>query len=275
MRISIAVGLISLVGCSADRRPGEPGEPVEPLARLDLRAAMHSADVMPVGLTLGADGARFIFDQTAGLFRIDGDALVEVVGMGSIPDPGPTAPIMPPFTDLIAYAPNVFALTAIADGYLLDTEAMTLTQHFCYLPDDQSGTPVAITQRTDAIAFDAEENVIYAQPITRDVAGTFIRSQIAMYDARTGADTAWFFVGDDVAATAMITHDHDLILAQGSVLSRTAINGTQARVVDDLERFGVLSIDGMVIDKATNTLIVVDSFADAVFDIDLATITLE
>jgi hypothetical protein len=275
MRIAFGIGVISLVvGCGVDGRVSDDPASMEPRARVDLRVAMNIYDVHPVGLAIN-EGKRFIFDESVGLFRIDGDEAIEVVGRSSMPDPGPTAPIRPPFTDLVAYAPNVFAITALGDGYLLDIEAMTLTQHFCYFPIEEDSTPMAIEQRTDAIAFDAATNSLYAQPVTRDVAGTFIRSEIAMYDARTGDDTSWYFVEDDVAATAMITLDGSLVLAQGSVLTRRAINGTQPRVVDDLARYGVQSIDGMVIDSATNTLIVVDRVADAMFDIDLADVTLE
>ena len=123
MRTPIAVGLLSLaVGCGVEKR-----EPVEPLARFDLRAAMGAADVTPVGLAIDTDGTRYIFDENAGLLRVDGASVVSVVGMDAMPDPGPTAPIKPPFTDIIAYAPHVFAVTALNDGYLLDTQAMTLT----------------------------------------------------------------------------------------------------------------------------------------------------
>lgn len=277
MRSAISVGMLSLVvGCGVDGRGSGPApvDPMTPLARVDLRHAMNVDDASPVGFAIN-EGERFIFDENVGLLRIDGDQATAIVEMSSMPDPGPTAPMRPPFTDLVAYAPHVFALTALEDGYLLDIEAMTLTQHFCYLPVGEDETPRALTQRTDAIAFDAATNSLYAQPITRDVAGTFVRSELSRYDARTGVDTSWYFVEDDVAATAMIVRDYGLVLAQGSVLTHRAINGTQPRIVDDLARYGVTSIDGMAIDSATNTLIVVDREADAMFDIDLAEVTLD
>lgn len=266
MRNPIAIGLLSLsVGCAAEPRP-----PEDPIARFDLRAAMNSANVTPIGLAIDADGTRYIFDEQAGLLRVDGDSVVSVVAMNEMPNPGPTAPIKPPFTDIIAFAPNVFAITALNDGYLLDTQAMTLTQHFCYLPEGGGGAPVISEQRTDAIAYDAAANRIYAQPISRDAVGSFIKADIAMYDATTGMDLEWNPVSGDTAATAMmIASAGDLILGQDSRLSRWTHRSTPSPI-EDLARFGVLSIDGMVIDHATNTLIVVDKAADAVFDIDLA-----
>lgn len=270
MRTPIAIGLLSLAACGTEGRA--PVDPVEPLAKLDLRSAMHSADVKPVGLAVTADGARYVFDENAGLVRIDGDSVVEIVAMNEMPNPGPTAPIKPPFTDLIAYAPNVFAITALNDGYLLDTQAMTLTQHFCYLPGGEGGggAPVISEQRTDAIAYDAAANRIYAQPVSRDAVGTFIKADIAIYDATTGSDLEWNQVNSDVAATAMmIARAGDLILGQGSKLTRWTHRSTPSKL-DDLERFGVMSIDGMAFDREANTLIVVDSVADAIFDIDVA-----
>ncbi len=277
MRTPLAVGLLSLaVGCGADRRPDENVDPVEPLARLDLRAAMQSADVAPIGLALGADGTRFIFDENAGLFRVDGETVVEVIGMGSMPDPGPTAPIKPPFTDILLYAPNVFAITALNDGYLLDTQAMTLTQHFCYLPGDESGVPVVSEQRTDGIAYDAAANLIYAQPISRDATGGFIKSDIAIYDAATGLDLEWYSVFIEQPATAMMIGSElrDLVIGHGSMLSEWT-RGSSVVAIEDLARFGVASIDGIAIDRDANVLIVVDRVTDAVFDIDLAQLDVE
>jgi hypothetical protein len=268
MRSPIAVGLISLAACGAEGRA-----PVDPVARLDLRAALGADDVAPVGLTLGENGERFVFDRDAGLLRVDGERVTMVIDMASMPDPGPTAPIRPPFTDIVAISPDVFAITALNDGYLLDTQAMTLTQHFCYLPGDEQGTPVVASQRTDAIAYDAENGRIYAQPLSYDAVDTFLQSQLALYDATTGEDKMWNGVEESVAATAMMVSESDrdrLILGQGSLVSFATMSSWRPEIVEDLARFGVTSIDGMAIDRETHRLVVVDSEADAVFDIDLA-----
>jgi hypothetical protein len=268
MKTALALGLTVLAaGCAEDVRPEAP------IARLELRAAMQTThDLSPVGLAIAPDGARFVFEETAGLYRLDGDLAVEVVPMSAMPDPGPTAPLKLPFTDLVAMAPNVFALTAIGDGYLLDTSAMTLQQHFCYLPD---GTPVSLMQRTDAITFDVASQKLYAQPVTYDAAGVFQYAQVAEYDRTTGEDLAWYGVSDDVAATGMIMLPGvGLVLGQGSKLTRFDTASSQSVPLEDLERFGVRSIDGLAIDSAANTLVVVDKVTDAVFDIDLARLSL-
>src|SRR5688572_20255775 len=106
-----AIACVVFAGCSSDGVT-----PVDPLGRIDLRTAIGAPDVTPVGLALGADGTRFVFDGDYGLYRLDGTTAVEVVAMSAMPNPGPTAPIRLPYTDLVAYAPGVFVVTAIADG---------------------------------------------------------------------------------------------------------------------------------------------------------------
>ncbi len=269
MKRGLVIGLFAaFTGCTDEDVRPEP-----PLGRLDLRAAMQSTgDINPIGLAITPDGKRFIFEETAGLYRLDGDVAVAVVPMSAMPDPGPTAPIKLPFTDLVAIGPDTFAMTAIGDGYILDTSAMTLEQRFCYLPDE---VPRSLTQRTDAIAYDAERGKLYAQPVTYDAAGTFQLSQVAGYELASGEDVEWYSAGTDVAATAMLARpDGRLVLGQGSKLHQfERLSGTSL-LLEDLERFGVRSIDGLAIDAAAGTLVVVDKITDTVFDIELARITL-
>lgn len=269
MKTGLAIGLFAvLTGCADDDVRPEP-----PIGSLDLRAALNTnLDISPIGLAIAPDGQRFIFEETLGLYRLDGEVAVPVVPMSAMPDPGPTAPIKLPFTDLVAIGPNTFAMTAIGDGYILDTSAMTLQQRFCYLPDE---TPRSLTQRTDGIAYDAAEGKLYAQPITYDAAGTFQYAQVAGYELASGNDVEWYTAGNDVAATAMLAMPEGrLVLGQGSRLTQFEPLSGESLLLEDLERFGVRSIDGLAIDAAAGTLVVVDKQTDTVFDIELARITL-
>ncbi len=267
MKMGIAIGLTLLVGCAADDQRSEP-----PAARLDLRAALGATDdIKPVGIAIAPDGQRYVFEESRGLYRLDGDYAVPVVSMSSLPPSD--QPITLPFTDLVALGPNLFALTAIGDGFLLDLQQQTLRQHFCYLPG--GGAPVSLTQRTDAIGYDATRGLLFAQPITYDAAGTFQYSQVATYDRATGTDIEWHQAGNDVAATGMLAMpDGSLVLGQGSKLSAYDRATDRSSALDDLHRFGVRSIDGLAIDPAAGTLVVVDNVTDAVFDIDLALLSL-
>lgn len=270
MKMGLALGLCALVTACADEPTVIP-EP--PLGRIDLRAAMQTTgDISPIGLAITPDGKRFVFEETAGLYRLDGDLAVVVVPMSAMPDPGPTAPLKLPFTDLVAIAPDVFALTAIGDGYVLDTSAMTLRQRFCYLPDD---VPRTLTKRTDGIAYDPASGKLYAQPVTYDAAGTVQYAQVAGYELASGKDVEWYSAATDVAATGMLAIPSvGLVLGQGSRLTRFDTATSTSILLDDLERFGVRSIDGLAIDDAAGTLVVVDKQTDTVFDIELARITL-
>lgn len=269
MNRGIVIALFALTGCAEDAKV----QPEPPLASVDLRAAMQRTDnVTPVGLAIAPDGTRFVFDELLGLYRLDGAVGVPVVRMEDMPDPGPTAPITLPYTDLVALGPNLFALTAIGDGFLLDTSAMTLQQHFCYLPD---GTPVSLVQRTDAIAYDAATQKLYAQPVTYDAAGVFQYAQLAGYERATGTDIEWYSTAPDVAATGMIVMPEvGIVLGQGSKLTRFDTATSQSVLLDDLERFGVRSIDGLAIDTAAGALVVVDKQTDTVFDIALSQLSL-
>lgn len=262
---ALHVGLIALVaGCATD----QPRE--TPTARLDLRQAMAVAAVDPVGVAIASNGERFVFDETLGLYRVDGDTAVAVVPMSALLDP--YAPIRLPFTDLTSIAPGLFALTAIGDGFLLDTSAMTLTQHFCYEP---GGLPQDFTQRTDAIAYDPELDRLYAQPRTLDDRGEFQGAQLAGYERATGVDIEWYQVDDRVAATAMtVVAGVGLIVGQGTILERFDVTTQRMSVVDDLARFGIRSIDGLAVDTVSATLVVVDRMTDELVEIELSQLSL-
>ncbi len=268
MTKGISAGLfLLLVGCATD--------PVSeaPTARLDLRTAFGAADTNSIGVAITSDGKRFVFDESWGLYRIDGDQVVSVVTMEHMP--AADQPLTLPITDIVALAPNLFAMTAIGDGFLLDTTAMTLKQHFCYLPDGGGGTPMSITQRTDAIAYDAAADKLYAQPLTYDAAGVLQYAQVARYNRVSGVDELWNSAPEGTAATgSVVVPDVGLVLGQGAQLSRFDFESNTTTQLDDLTRFGVLSIDGLAIDPAAHTLVVVDKVMDAVFDIDLARISL-
>lgn len=264
--IALGLGLLA-VGCI------EPVKREAPQARLDLRAALQVADAAAVGLAIANDGERFVFDEALGLYRIEGDQATPVVTMAQMP--ASDKPLRLPFTDMVALAPNLFAITAIGDGFLLDTTAMTLHQHFCYVPDGGDGIPTTLTQRTDAIAYDAVEDKLYAQPLTYDSTRELVDAQVSRYNRATGLDEAWFSAPIETRATGSVfVPDVGLVLGQGAKLSRYDADAGAVIELDDLSRFGVRSIDGLAIDPTTGTLVVVDQMADAMFDIDLARISL-
>lgn len=258
-----------LVGCAVEH----PTEREQPLARVDLRTAIGPADVMPVGVAIAPDGQRFVMDEQWGFYRLDGDRAFEVIPMAQMPVPD--KPMQLPITDVVALGPNQFAFTAIGDGYILDTSAMTIRQHFCYLPGDDGTGPRLITQRTDALAFDAVRQTLYAQPVTFDAAGELQFAQVATYDRASGVDTAWYDMERDLAATGMVVlPDGDVVMGQGNRLLRFDPQARTSTPLDTLERYGIESIDGLALDPVSGALVVVDKQADAMFDLEITRLAL-
>lgn len=267
MRTALALGLL-LVGCGVDER-----EPEAPIARRSLAGLVGDwSDPVPVGIAIAPDGQRFVLDETRGLVRLDADSASLVVSMTQMP--AAEQPLVRPVTDLVALGPDLFAFTAINDGFLLDTKAMTLHQHFCYLPGDDGTGPRIITQRTDALTFDRAAQRLWAQPRTYDAAGVFQYAQLAQYDGTSGQDLAWYAVKDDVAATAAVSLDRGLVLGQGSRLLAFDALQDQVTELDDLSRYGIESIDGLAFDPMSGVLVVVDSATDEVVDLDVSRLSL-
>jgi hypothetical protein len=259
------VAFLAVAACATE----PPVDPETPRSRVDLRQAIASgADVTPTGTAVAPNGDRFVFDAALGLYRIDGASAVEVVRMDQMPPPN--VPVRPPFTDLVAISPDVFAITAIGDGFMLDVAAMTLTQRFCYVPEE---LPETLDQRTDAITYDVAQDFIFAQPRTYDVGDNLISAQMAGYQRETGAIVAWQDVDIETNAGGMaVLPELGLVLGQGSRLTRYDMVAVRFDPVDDLARFGISDIAGLAVDPVAGTLTVLDGGSDELVEIDLAAI---
>lgn len=262
--MSTRLGLAALTSSLALAAACTGAEPTPP-ERLDLRVATGVPVLTPSGVAVDATGARFVFDDNFGLFRLDGTGGTLVMARAAMPDPGVV--VRPPFTDMVALGGGRFALTAIGDGYLLDTVLGTMRRYFCYVPD---GLPEPYDQRTDAVTYDPIAKLIYAQPRTFDEAGGLIDSQVATYSFETGADLTWSSVPLAIAAGGMVKLPgvDELLLGNGSELLRFANGGVS--VVDDLAGLGVIAIDGLALDG--DRLLVLDGPGGMLHTLDLASI---
>ena len=266
MRICGIALVVVVTGCASESPSPQPQPQAR--SRVDLRAAIHADDAFAVGVAVSPDGERFVFDESFGLYRVEGNEAVDVLPTYQLPIS--EVPVRLPYTDMVWTAPGVFALTAIGDGFLLDTGAMTLTQHFCYLP---VGTPPDLIQQTDAIAYDAELDRIYAQPRTYDPSYNLVDSQLAGYVGNSGELMRWQQVGIDIAAGGMaVLPDGSLVLGQGSRLDRYDLSDPQTystEPVVDLATLGVSSIQGLAYDPKAGTLLVLDGERDELVEIEL------
>jgi len=238
-RVCACVALSVLVAGCADQ--------TEATGPVDLRTAMGVQDVNPVGVAVDPTGARYVFDEYAGLYRVDGDAAELVLAVEALPQPAVAA--LQPFTDLVAMGEGRFAITAIGDGYLLDLASHTMNQYFCYEPSE---LPTDQRQRTNAVAYDAAADRLYAQPRTLDATGTLVRSQLAAYSGATGIDLDWHDLGDDIDAGGMaVVAGHGLVVGNGSKLYRydpTASGDASLVELDDLARLGIGAIAGLAVE---------------------------
>lgn len=251
--------------CSSEDLPD--GDP--PIV-IDLRGEIGATDVAVVGVTVAPDtGKRYVLDETRGIFEMDLEGKATVV---LALEDFPASEVTPEsaFTDLVSLGGDRFALTARNDGFLLDIGAGTLQQHFCYLPDDLPFDDVH--QLTKSVTFDAEREMIYAQPQTiANENDMVLASSIGRFDQTTGDDLQWFPISSiNYLSGAIAVHNGDLIMANDSKLSGYSMTTGAFDEITDLSRYGVANISGMAVDRATNSLLVVDSSSDELVELPLS-----
>ena len=124
-------------------------------------------------------------------------------------------------------------------------------------------------QRTDAVAYDPDAQLLYAQPRTFDAGHHLLASQVASYSLATGADLQWFDVTDDVAAGGMakVPGVAELVLGVDTALCLLALDDVDE--VLDLAPLGIVGIDGLAVDRAARTLLIVDGDAAQLLELEL------
>ena len=159
-----------------------------------------------------------------------------------------------------------FALTAQTQGFLLDLNEHTLTQHFCYVPgfvDDEMPT---IDQVTDSVAYDASRDLLYAQPETFDGStGEVTRADIGTFDGATGQDLVWTEISDTTKPAGGIALDGEgnLLLAYDDVLQQRSTDDGELTDADtDLSEFDLQEIAGLARDPATGHYLIIDPSSD-------------
>ena len=203
--LSRLIGLLPLasLGALLAGCPNVPADPLpSPQGTIDLALALGVEDPQVIGVTVNPDdGTRYLLDRVAGLFELADDGTATL--LREI-ETFPTPAVLPRslWTDFVSLGHGQFAITALSDGYLLDLEADTLTEYFCYVPDmdiPDDGQPI-LDQLTNSVAFDPNSNVLYAQPITFEADSTqAVVSQaasIGAYSIDGGQPIAWFDLAD-------------------------------------------------------------------------------
>lgn len=255
-RLVLASTLAFAAACTAPQAPSP----------LDLRAATGQADVAPSGIAVDPTGARYLYDDNRGLYRFDASGAFELVlARAAMPDPG--MPVQAPFTDLVAIGPGRFAITARGEGFLLDLGLGTLRPYF---GDAPVGLPAADRQRIDAISYDPDAQLLYAQRRTFDAAGAPLGAQVTSYALATGISQESFAVLGDVAGRgmAMVPGVDGPVLGVSTALCTLPLG--RVREVIDLAPLGIVRIDGLAVDRVAGTLLIVDGDSDRLLELALA-----
>jgi len=249
--------------------------PVNPLPEpsdiIDLRATLAVVDADVVGVSIDPlNGQRYLLDRFAGIFELDEDGSATLL---RAIDEFPTPDVLPQslWTDFVAMGEGRFALTALSDGFLLDLEQDTMVEYFCYEPEDM---PFWEQQLTHSVTFDHGRGLLYAQPITFEEGGfedpVALSSSVGAYSLEGGQPVSWFQLPeqDFLAHGAAIDDDGSLLLGRDNEIYRFDPSGAS-----EPQLLGVLSnvdrIEGLAVDAAKNTLLVVDGGRDELVEVPL------
>ncbi|MBJ93914.1 MAG: hypothetical protein CMP23_05490 [Rickettsiales bacterium] len=258
---------LMLAACSVEPPPPLP----EPSAELDLSASLGLVDPDVVGVSIDPiTGQRYLLDRFAGIFELADDGSARLL---RATDQFPVPEVLPQslWTDFVAMGEGRFALTALSDGYLLDLEAETMIEYFCYEPEDM---PFWEQQLTHSVTFDVEQGLIYAQPITFEQ-GSFedplaLSSSVGAYSLDGGQPVAWFEMPeqDFLAHGAAVDLDGSLLLGRGNEIYRFDPEGLAERSLLGVIP-GVELIEGLAVDAELGTLLVVDGARDRLVEVPL------
>mgnify|MGYP000291579695 FL=1 len=238
--------------------------------RTDLRAAFALTDVTAVGVTVDPDtGRRFVLDANQGIYELTEDGATLHVALSDFPVATPA--VRSAFTDIAAMGNGRFALTARSFGYMLDVEADTLNQFFCYVPPMMDEE--VFDQSTHTLGYDPGTGVLYSQPQTLDLLDgeSIVASQVGVFDAIEGTDLTWHDLVDEefIAGGLAVLDSETLLLGAGSRLYRYAFDSDRPVFDADLTSIGVSEIEGLAFDERTNTLLILDAATDALVELTL------
>ncbi len=240
--------LVTLSGCEVETSPS--GETTSS-SEIRLRELLP-ADAVLVGVTVAPDGKRYVLDQRSGLYEIgDNEAklVFNATGLNGVE-----------LTDVVALDADRFALTAENDGFLFDARTQTFASYFCYLPApppespegsagsaSSGGSPsvepvpspisvsqtlqlegIAVTQRTESVAFNPGTRQLFAQPRTiRLDTGSAAGSEVFVFNEAGGQPISVIPLSDAsfVAAGMVVAPGDRLLLGAGSDLFEVTLDG--------------------------------------------------
>lgn len=245
----------SLIACGGQRPDDLRKNPTGTTrhATVALRASLGSENIDVTGVTVDPiTKKRYVLDARAGIYEMDGDQatlvspLHEMVGDGVFP--------MSDFTDFVALGNGRFALTAVNDGFLLDTNTKTFSSYFCYVPGDiiDPEAPIPVQQLTRSVTFDPTRNKLFAQPQTfrEGLQGPPESAEVGRFDIEGGEGYGWIDLNDPEFSAGGIAVEADgtMLLGADEALYRLDLETGDLREAYDLSSLQIGTISGLAVD---------------------------
>lgn len=207
------------------------------------------------GVTIDADGRRFIWVRGAGLHEVtaDGTRLVlDVNRLGAAP--------MPDFEDVAIIDANRIALVAKNDGFVFDRTTAVMQNNFCYLPGFTQEQDPSAYQLSRSLAYDAQENRLYVQPQTFTGFDQLTGSQIGLFEPTRSEPLEWQTIADNnfIAGGMAIVSRQRTFFGAGTRLFQYDAAAGRFDGWWDLRSL-ISNIEGLAIDRKNGTLLVLDS----------------
>lgn len=242
--------VLAVAGCDHGSTSSE-GLETPSASRIELRQLLPPGAVV-VGATITPDGKRYVLDQRSGLYEIHDSSATFVfntTGLNGVE-----------LTDVVALDSNRFALTAENDGFLFDVRTGVLSSYFCYLPSPpaegepmaQGGGPalpqqpasaanaplsisqtlqlegVAVKQRTESVAFNANTRRLFAQPRTiRLDSGAVAGSELFVFEQGGGEPVSVLPMSEPsfIAGGMLVVPRDRLLLGARNVIYELTLDG--------------------------------------------------
>ena len=280
--IALVVTLTALAACTGSEYQTPAPDPAL-VQRIDLGQALGQK-VRATGVAVEAStGRRLVLDASRGIFELSPEGGASLIwDIAKLPQY--EVEVLSDFTDIESIDDGLVTLTALNNGFLLDLDADTLIQHYCYVPGDfdpepepedpeqpaqPSGPPGQLAR---AVTYDAEARLIIAQPQTifGDAFDRPTESLVSTYDLESGVDLQWFNVPDMQYAGGMALEDSDtLLMGFATTLERYTMSAQTLERSADLRRFGVTRVEGLAFDRRAGTLLIVDGPSGALIELSL------
>lgn len=215
------------------------------VTRTDVGKMLGVTDGSPVGITVTPDtGELVLLDANHGVYVLQEDRTFRL----AMSNEDLHAQIDAfAFTDIAALGSNQFAITAPGDGFLLDLNAGTIVQHFCYVPGSWINVNLW-TQTTNSVAFDTTTGRIVAQPVTIPINGWQpVDAQVGTFPITGGEGDDWHSIESSEFLADAISCDLNglLWLVRNNELYTFDLDTDELHFEQSLDRFGTELIVGM------------------------------